>query len=508
MTALAATMPTTSSTRSRPTSVLGTLEPRVWTRPLRELTPDTSYGFDVVRFAERVLRRRLYPWQRWLLIHAGELLTDGRPRFRTVLVEVGRQNGKTFVPIVLSAYWLFVERRRLILGTSTTVDYAREPLDRMVELVEETRALRRRVHPGWVRQVNGQVWATTRDGCRYRIAARNRRAGRSLAVERLVADEAREHTDYATWDAAYNAMRSFDDAQAWLLSNAGGPESVLLNDMRDLALEGGDPLLGYFGWTADPHADVRDVAALLQANPSTGYSGLRLEVLEQEAAAALAVGGLKLAGFRTESMCITVATLDPAIDPGAWARCADPGTLDDVRGRVALLVDVSPDSLHVTLTAAAVLPDGRARVEPVKAWAGIGAPVRAARDLPALVRRIRPKRLGWFPAGPGAELGATMAGRPGWPPPGVELVEVRGDAAGACMAFRSLVNARGVAHSNDPLQDAHIAAAERLERGDTWVFARRGRGHCDAAYAAAGAVHLARTLPPEIKARGLVVVTD
>lgn len=479
----------------------------MWTPPLRELTPDTSYGYDVVRFVERVLRQRPYPWQRWLLIHAGELLPDGRPRFRTVVVEVGRQNGKTQVPVWLAAYWLFVEKRRLILGTSTTLDYAREPLDAMVRLVEGSR-LRRRVRPGWQRLTNSQVWATTRDGCRYRTAARGRKAGRSLPVERLIADELREHHDYTTWDAAYNAMGSFPDAQAWALSNAGGSESIVLNDMRDLAVEQGDPLLGYFGWTAPPGADVRDVGALLQANPSTGHNGVPVEVLLAEGEAALRVGGLKLAGFRTEKMCITVPTLNPAIDPGAWASCAEPGTLDDVRDRLALFIDVAPDAQHATLAAAAVLPDGRVRVEPVDAWAGIAATHHARRALPGIVRRVRPRVLGWAPTGPAAELAADMGDRPGWPPPGVELAELRGDVAAACMAFRSMVNARQIVHSNDPLVDAHVAAAERLERGDTWVFARRGRGHCDAAYAVAGAAQLARSLPPPTRARGLVVVTD
>jgi hypothetical protein len=451
----------------------------------------------------------VYPWQRWLLIHACELLPDGRPRFRTVLVEVGRQNGKTQVPVWLAAYWLFVEKRRLILGTSTTLDYAREPLDKMVALVESSRVLRRRVDVGrWQRLANGQVWATTRAGCRYRTGAPNRRLGRSLTVERLIADELREHADYRAWDAAYNAMRAVDDAQAWAMSNAGGPESLVLNDMRDLALEDGDALLGYFGWTSPPGADVRDVDALLQANPSTGYGGITLDVLLAEAEAALRAGGLKLSGFRTESMCITVSTLNPAIDPGAWASCADPGTLDGVRDRLALFVDVAPDQQHATLAAAAVLPDGRVRVEPVDAWAGVGATDKARRALPALVRRVRPRVLGWAPNGPAAELAADMAERPGWPPAGVELAELRGDVAGACMAFRSLVNARQVAHSNDPLVDAHIAAAERLERGDTWVFARRGRGHVDAAYAVAGAAQLARTVPPPIGKRKLVVVGD
>ncbi len=509
------TLPMRSWTNSPGDDSRGRTVPRRWTRPLRELTPDTSYGYDVIRFAERVLGRRLYPWQEWLLIHACELLPDGRPRFRTVLVEVGRQNGKTEIPVILAAFWIFVERVALVLGTSTTLDYAREPLDKMVAYVEAS-PLARRVAPGWQRTTNGQVWATVRHRrrgglpasvSRYRTAARNRKAGRSLPVNRLIVDELREHQDYLTWDAAYNAMRASPDGQVWALSNAGDPRSVVLNDMRGLAEEDGDPLLGYFGWTAPPDADPRDVDALLQANPSTGYGGIRLDILLAEAEAALQAGGQKLTGFRTESMCITVATLDPAIDPGAWRACADPGTLDGVRDRVALCVDASPDAQHVTLTAAALLPDGRVRLEPVEAWAGVGATVRAARALPAIVGKVRPRTVGWFPTGPGAELAADMVGRRGWPPRGITLQEISGDVAAACMSLRSLVLAGEIAHSSDPLQDAHIAAAERLERGDTWVFARRGTRHRDAAYAAAGAVQLARTLPPAVGKPRIVAVT-
>jgi len=503
--------PNASSTNSSSAGARGRTEPRLWTPPLRALTPDTSLGYDVIRFAENVLRLVLRPWQRWLLVHALELLPDGRPRFRQVLVEVGRQNGKTFVPVLLAAYWLFVERVPLVLGTSTTLDYAREPLDKMIALVENTAVLRRRCSAKWTRQTNSQhrAWARRRrgelSGPRYQVAAKGPRAGRSLTVHRLVTDEFREHRDYATWDASYNAMSDVFDGQAWILSNAGGAQSVPLNDMRDLGIEGSDRL-GYFGWTAPAAADVRDVDALLQANPSAGYGGITLEDLLVEAEAALRVGGEKLSGFRTEKMCITVPTLNPAIDPGAWARCADPGTLDAVRDRVALLVDGSPDGQHATMVAAAVLDDGRVRVEPVQAWSGLGAMDQVRRALPAVVGRVKPRALGWLPSGPGAELAADMAGRPGWPPRGVELVEVRGDAAAACMALRSLVNAGQIAHSSDPLIDAHVAAAEKLDRGDTWVFARRGRGHCDAAYAVAGAVQIARSLPPPVARRGLVVV--
>jgi hypothetical protein len=100
----------THSTNSLLSGPRGAVEPRIFPAPLRELTPDTSFGFDVIDFARDVLGTPLDPWERWLVIHAGELLPDGRPRFRTVLAIVARQNGKSFLMRVLILYWMFVER--------------------------------------------------------------------------------------------------------------------------------------------------------------------------------------------------------------------------------------------------------------------------------------------------------------------------------------------------------------------------------------------------------------
>ena len=45
----------------------GKTEPRLWTRPLRELTPETSLGFECIEFSEKILGRPLHPWQKWFL---------------------------------------------------------------------------------------------------------------------------------------------------------------------------------------------------------------------------------------------------------------------------------------------------------------------------------------------------------------------------------------------------------------------------------------------------------
>lgn len=497
--------------------LLGRTEPRLWTPPLRELTPETSYGFEVIDFARDELGRPLLPWQEFAVIHGGELLPDGRPRFRIVLLLVSRQNGKTELPVVLSIFWQFRQKVPIILGTSTKLAYAKESWHKAVRLVQRTPALDDLHEPGkkWLRKTNGEVesW-TLGEESRYLIAPADGEGGRSLTVDRGIFDELRQHRTYEAWDAAEPACSPVD-AQIWTMSNAGDDRSVVLNDLRQSALDfletgEGDERLGLLEWSAPEDADPEDVAALLQANPRVGY-GLDLEVLTAKAAQAKRLGGKALAGFKTERMCVRVRLLDPAIDPRRWLDCLDRGDLAGARSRLAVCVDLAdpddPDERtgalpHATLAAAAVLPDGRVRVETVAEWTGVDAAAELERDLPGWLEKLKPQTVGWFPAGPAAAVAAKLADRRkegvrGWPPPGVAVAEIRGEVTAVCMGLRKEVTARTLVHSGQGMLDDQVAGAERQRRGDGWVFTRRG-GNVDAVYAAAGAAYLARTLPAPV----------
>ncbi|MEV4384385.1 terminase [Micromonospora sp. NPDC049580] len=508
------------------------------------LTPESSYGFDVDEFARDVLRHPLDPWQRWSAIHGGELLPDGSPRFSIVLILVARQNGKTELLVVLALFWLYVARIALVLGTSTKLDYAKESWKKAVKLARAILELADEIPKrGGVRRANGEQELVVvppdavnpddpddPDACRYKIAAANEEGGRSLSIGRFIADELRQHHSYDAWDAAEPATSAVDGSQIFALSNAGDDRSIVLNDLRETALSfitsgdgDGDVMLAE--WSAPEDADPLDLAALAQANPNLGTRKNARKLLAN-ARRAVARGGKALNGFKTEHMCIRVRVMNPAIDPGAWKRCLDVGGLDAVRSRVAMCLDVAPDQLHATLYAAAVLPDGRVRIDFVKDWAGQGCVDKMRRELPPLVTRLRPKVLGWLPAGPAAAASADLAERKGWPPPGVKVEAIRGETAAVCMGLDKEVVAKTLAHSGDPLLNQQVGSAERLRRGDTWVFSRRakvesakpkgdqeegdqdaGTGHVDAVYAAAGAVHLARTLPAPVGKPRVVVVT-
>lgn len=503
------TLPQTPSVPSR--AVRGHVEPRLWTPPLRELTPETSYGFEVIDFARDVLGMPLDPWQEFLVIHAGELLPDGRPRFRKVLVIVARQNGKTHLLKVLSLYWLFVEQWAMVLGTSSNLSTAREAWEGAIEMARGVPLLAGQIDT--VLRGNNDPHLRLTTGGKYKIAAANRKGGRGLTIDRLIMDELREQHTYTAWNAAMPAMNARPEAQAFLITNQGEDKSIVLNSLRDtgIAALGGnviDPELGFFEWSAPDGASPLDLEALAAANPNLGHR-LRPESLLADAQRAVEAGGEELAGFKTEIMCQRVSALDAAVDPQAWAAGHVPGGLAGARSRVALCVDVSLNRRHATLTAAAVMEDGRVRVKVVAAWEGPLATQELRRDLPGWVRKVGPQALGWIPNGPAAALAADLKERKGRVSPfpaNCVVEEIRAEVSAVCMGLADLVDAGQVLHSDDPLLNAHILSAEKLWSGDVWRFSRKGGGECDAAYAAAGAIHLAKTLPTPVGKPRLITV--
>lgn len=498
--------------------LLGRTEPRLATEPLITGPPGpcgcgcaldefTSYGFDVCWFASEVLGEPLDPWQRHAVIHGGELLLDGKPRFKKLLIIVARQQGKTHLCRVLTLYWLFIERHKLILTTSTSLGMAKESWTSVVSYAESNEVLAAELPKDAVRKAAGEECLTTIHGSRYRIAASNRRGGRGMSLDRLVVDELREHDDWDAWNAVMPTLNARPFGQAVAITNMGDDSSVVLNSLRADALHfietgKGDKRFGLLEWSAPEDSDPEDPQALAYSNPNLGIRA-ELEDLLADAGRAVRNGGEELAGFKTEIMCLRVKMMNPAIDPSRWAKCLAPGDLAGVRERVALAVDVSRDQLHATAALAAVLPDGRVRVELVEAWDGLGCADKMRKALPALLAKVKPRTFGWLPSGPAAAVAAGLSSkkRVGWPPAGCTVEEIRGDVSAVCMGFESQVSAGMLLHSGDLLLNAHVGAAERLKHGDTWVFSRRGEGQIDAAYAAAAAVHLARTMPKVGKPR-------
>lgn len=467
---------------------VGRPEPRIGTQPLRPLTPETSLGFECIEFAETVLDIKLLPWQRWWLIHAFETIgpaDDGMFRYKTIITLVGRQCGKTTLLKIVSLWLMFMGRVRLVLGAAQSLDIARESWAGAVDIANSDKDMREQVE--FIRRANGEQEMRLSNGARYRITAATRSAGRGLSVDLLILDELREHRDWSAWSALSKTTVARPNGLRVAISNAGDDNSVVLNQLRETAIAESSETVGIFEWSAPDGAEIDDDEAVAQGTPGVGHTISWEAIDSQRATDPPAV-------FRTEVMCQRVESLDQPVSPAAWSNAADARlSMEAQRGRVHLCLDVAPDGAHCTIAASALGEDGRARV--VIAWSGTAvADMRKA--LPDLISEIKPRSIGYFPGGPAAAFMADFENLKH-----VRKTAIRsGDVAAVCQGFAEQVVAGALRHNGDPLLTAHVLGSSRLPSGDGWRFARKG-GNADAAYAAAGAVHMARTVKSAGKPR-------
>lgn len=496
----------TSSRTAKPSPErFGTKIPRLYTKPLRALTPETSLGFEVIEFALQILGVSLYPWQEWLLIHALELNPDGTYRFRRVIVLVARQNGKSLLASVLAAWWLFVDSDRhpdrmppvkfQILGTAQNLDTARDVwqtvrmwCDPEVDPAEDevvVPALQQFVRR--VSDTNGKEEIILKSKVRYLIRAASRKSGRGKSSPRTIMDEMREQLDWTAWDSISQTSKAMFSPQLWGFSNAGDARSVVLNHQRMAAMKfvkdwesyvdtgitsvedfanGRDTSLGLFEWSAPEDCALDDVPGILQANPSIGHGEITVASVLAD------IEGMTESGFRTEVLCQWVTSMiDPAIDGELWQNCADPET-EDGPGSVAagdsplvMGIDTSGNRAMSFISVAAFRTDGLVHGEVIAQRAGmlwvpdVAVKIRAATGITHVALQIRGCAAAEF-ADPLRELGFT-------------IIEIAGTALGSSAGrIRDRVRDRSIRHRSQPMLDMAVSGGLTKRLGEVQVWDR------------------------------------
>lgn len=388
-------MSSSGSGRSAGGRLLGRTEPRLWTRPLRELTPDTSFGFEAIEWITQSLGRYLYPWQRWFLVHSLELAPgsftwDESPvlRFETVILLVARQNGKSYVVSSRALWRMFMWEAAsgeppLILGTAHKESAAEEIKDLAVHALkasgdETLRGALDKRNGGRNMRGNGDIYFEVANGSRYRVEAATDDGGRGLTVTDLIFDELRQQRDWSAWSAMTNTTNAVPAAQVLAVSNAGEAKSVVLSSLRNKAVRaieaGGapeDPTLGLFEWSAPDGCDIWDRDGWAQGNPSLNHPD-ELGVVrtpESKIASKAALVGVPGEGmpehkFRTENLCqwVTVAEEGPFTEEQVEA-CADAGSRIAEESPLVIAVDTSHDRKRSYIAVAGYRDDGLPHVE-------------------------------------------------------------------------------------------------------------------------------------------------
>lgn len=353
---------------------MGKEVPRLWTRPLRKLTKNTSLGFAAIEYANDILGMTLYPWQEWALKHSLEIVGDlGKPgwrfRFRTVFFMVSRQNGKTELSKVIASFFLNVLGVEAVFGTSLSMEKAEEVWEAVIREQETHPALAEEIQ-NIARRNGGKKLVLT--GLRtYKVGAPTRRAGRGDSNDLVMLDEVRELRDWETWSAAVASTNAKPNGMTVCFSNAGDPDSIVLRQLRSQAIEkiegtkandfGGDvdaDSLGLFEWSAPDKAETDDMEALAQANPALGYGKLTERALMANRET------FPEAKFRSECMCQQVETILPEPFPeGAWLGGQDPESFIREDSELFWGIEMSSDRKYTVIAVCGLREDGNYHVE-------------------------------------------------------------------------------------------------------------------------------------------------
>jgi hypothetical protein len=476
--------------RSAP-KLYGSETPRVWTPPLRPLTPETTLGFECIMFAEDTLGLPLLPWQKWFLkaaleLHPTDVGADGDPlfRFRKVVLLVGRQNGKSTVMQALTLWRMFVDRCSLVIGTAQDLEIAEALLRESYELAEDSEDLSSELGP--LMKGSGKMSFRLKSGETYKVKAASRRGGRGLSGELVLLDELREHQSWDAWGAVTKTTNARERAQIFGISNAGDASSLVLRHLRKMAharlgdpdnlsgdetappadddeldVSAEDDSLGIFEWSAPPKCDVTDRAAWQMANPALGHL-IRESTLASDAATDPEWV------FRTEVLCQwSDGSLEGPFPPGAWDACGV-GVDSQIVGNIKVGVDVSTDRAHAHIAVAGRTADGSPQVELV----ATNVPVEGV--LPWLQDEKRKDIIEGVTAHlRGAPVSSLI---PDWIAASVPYIEWAGqDVPNGTGNFYDLVRTGGLKHTapNPPLDIAAATAVPKMTDGGAFMWDRK-----------------------------------
>lgn len=363
-------------------ALLGYTEPRIFTPPKRELVagdPERGYenrttnGFAAIRFAEDMLNMKLFGWQQWLLVHGLELNEDGTYRFRTVIAEAARQNGKTAIQVVLALWNMYSVKVGTVIGTAQNLENADKAWKTAVALARSDEELAEMIpedspylgHPKQFMIVHNE------DGLErtseYRVTA----DGRGFSGDLILMDELREQKSWDSWSAVTNTMNARPRAQTWCFSNAPGPEGVVLRYLRAVVHRElgwpdddediqGDVLgdvetlpefdempevefdVGFFEWSMAPGLPRNHPEGLAQANPAMNHTEIAEDCITYRAL----ISALRTAPAHeaeAEICCRqTVLGVGGPFPEGSWeATFDDPSNPVKPDSKIVVCVEVS-----------------------------------------------------------------------------------------------------------------------------------------------------------------------
>lgn len=399
----------------------------------------------------------LMPWQQLVADIGGEVLPDGRPAYRNVIVTVPRQSGKT--TLVLS--WE-VQRahgwdqpQRIVYSAQSGSDARKKLIEDQMPILEPRRKSLgiRRILRGMGNEAVEFV-----NGSRIVLLASTADSGHGKTVDLGVKDELFADADDRRDQMLIPAMATRRAAQVLTMSTMGTEESAPLNravERGRLAVTSGQTSgVAYFEWSADPDADPDDPATWWSCMPALGYT-ISEDVVRD------ARGTMTDGEFRRAFLNQLTKSDERIIPRAAWDGACDPQAAPD--GHLVFSMDVNPER-----TAGAIVAASGGDVptaELVDHRAGTGWLVARAEELSA-----RHGAWMWMidESGPAASLIGDLEAA------GLRVHAVKSrELIGACAGLFDRVVEGKVRIRKHPRLDEAAAAAAKRSVGDAWAWTRK-----------------------------------
>lgn len=471
--------------------------PRVFTPPRRKLTPKTSAGYAAIHFAvwlhnqvagtsHAELVPKLNPWQRWFLIHALELNPDGSYRFKTVLLWVARQNGKTFIVALLILFRMFVDGDAQIIGVAQKLATAKKTYEHAQKIIDAIPRLAK--ERGKTNSINGELWFELTGGQRYTVDSADN-GGRGLTFDLVFVDEILKHKTFVAWSALSKTTAARRRSQLIAASNAGDMTAIVQRHLHKMgidAIEADDTetTIGLFWWSPPPGMPLDDPIAWAYSNPSMNYNLPQENLYAYWASDPAPVFASEVGNLFVD------ATKGGPFQPGKWLEGFDRLSKRRAGAPVYLCIEVSHDRTWAHIAFAAEREDGNVHVGIMRSRPGTDWIVPW---LKSPERRFKPAGITFQTRG--APVSSLLSE---FEKAGFEVTEWGGpDLGRATGMILDGVNLNKVFHRAQPVLDVAAGTAVMKKLGDVYVVDRSGSpGDAAPISGVAGAYWLLQN-PPE-----------
>lgn len=259
------------------------------------------------------------PWQRQVLDVALEY-EDGIPAYRTVVVTVPRQNGKTTLLWALMLWRSLHWPNQEIVATAQTGREAMEKWRDYVLFIDEQPSVSPLIDN--IRRSNGTELLTWANGSRHRVRPPSSSAGHGLTIDLALIDEAWALKSEDVLQTFRPAMVTRPGAQLWIVSTAGTRESILLKRHVELgraAIEAEKRNgICYFEWSAPEGLSLDDPAAWRLAMPALGHT-----ITEDIIRADYEAGAMAPSEWERAYLNRWTEADNQVVTSAAWYQCLD-----------------------------------------------------------------------------------------------------------------------------------------------------------------------------------------